>query len=480
MRDDELRQLLRERNPWWKLIATGADPAGWASRDPVLVGADAVGINYDPPVLGDVAPGGLWVLRGPRRVGKSVVIKRLAERACGDPVWGPGALIYLSVDGFRAQDLRRAFTLGRDLTRAAGEGPRLWLIDEVTSVPYWIPVIKELRDNTSLAFDAVVLTGSSARDLDEARGALGAGRTGVAHPFRLLLPMTFRGYLASTGVVCPLSDAVTPDALQSDAARAWAQSLEPFVDDLDLAWQRFCESGGFPRAVGEHHHRGAVSDEFASDVLAWLAADIEPDGPVESVSRMLDELQRRSGSPFDLLNTAAALGTTREKLRVRIARLVTTFGAFWCPQGDEEGAVVQGGRPKLYLIDPLLAGLPALRDPTFAASDITRVTEAQLGLELARSIDRLHPDRFVEGRAVVHARTGAGNEVDFSPSRMSIGGQSVATVPLEAKWVSRNWRQGALVMRSRYGKGILATKDVVEMSGDVWALPAPIVALLLN
>ena len=34
-------------------------------------------------------------------------------------------------------------------------------------------------------------------------------------------------------------------------------------------------------------------------------------------------------------------------------------------------------------------------------------------------------------------------------------------------------------IRRRYVHGILATKNVVELSGEVWAVPAPILALLL-
>lgn len=69
VRDDELRHLLRDRNPWWRLTTMGHDPVAWAATDPALAGAAAVGIDYDPDVLADVAPPGLWVLRGPRRVG---------------------------------------------------------------------------------------------------------------------------------------------------------------------------------------------------------------------------------------------------------------------------------------------------------------------------------------------------------------------------------------------------------------------------
>ncbi len=480
MRDDELRQLLRDRNPWWRLAALGRDPAGWTTTDPTLAGAAAVGIDYNPDVLADVAPPGLWVLRGPRRVGKSVAAKRLLARLCQQPGLSPMQVIYFSADGFRSQDLRRAFVLGRELTASCAEPTRIWVIDEITAVAGWVPVVKELRDNTQLAGDAAVLTGSSAADLDEARRSLGAGRTGIATPFRLLLPMTFRDYLATTAVDVPLPDPVGPDQLQSQQARQAVAQMAPFVDEFDLAWQRFLECGGFPRAVGEYQRAGEISAEFSFDLASWLTSDVDPDGPADSVPRLLDELNRRTSSPLDLRNTATALGTTRDRLRVRLARLTSTFGAFWCAQADEHGRPTEGSQSKLYLLDPVIAQLPALRDATYKRPEMTSLTESHLALELARAINNIHPDRFVEQRAVMYTRSGSGNEIDLAPLPVHRGSTETRTVPLEAKWVTRNWRSEALVMRGRYGAGVLGTKNIVDLDGDVWAVPAPVVALLLQ
>jgi predicted AAA+ superfamily ATPase len=480
VRDDELRQLLRDRNPWWRAAALHEDPTSWAASDPTLKGAAAVDIDYNPDILADVAPPGLWVLRGPRRVGKSVAAKRLLERLCRQSAVDPGQIIYFSADGFRSQDLRRAITLGRDLTRSAGSLARVWVIDEITAVPDWVPVIKELRDNSPLAGDAVVLTGSSAADLDEARRALGAGRTAVANPFRLLLPMTFRAFLTTTKVAVPLPGAVGADELQSAAARRAVQEMEPFVDDFDLAWQRFLECGGFPRAVGEYSRDGEISPEFGFDLRSWLTGDVDAEGPADSVPRLIEELNRRSSSPLDVRNTANALGTTRERLRGRLARLTSTFGAFWCAQADDHGRPLEGAQPKLYLLDPVIARLPSLRDQAYEAPSMTNLTESQLALEMARSIDRIQPDRFVEQRAVMYARTGSGNEVDLAPVPLHRRGQETRTVPVEAKWVTHNWRREALVMRGRYAAGVLATKNIVDLEDDVWAIPAPMVAVLLQ
>ncbi len=356
----------------------------------------------------------------------------------------------------------------------------VWVIDEVTTVDGWVPLIKELRDNTELAYDTVVLTGSSAKDLAEARRSLGAGRTRVADPFRVVLPMTFREFLAITSTAIPSPERVPPDALMSDRARGAILSLEPFVDDLDLSWQRFLECGGFPRAVGEMMHRGAVSAEFVFDLRAWLTADVDPDAPPDSVTRLLRELLSRSGSPLNVRDTAASLSTTRGRLEVRLNRLVETFGAFWCRQLGRDGVAAPNSQSKLYLIDPLVSRLPEHRDASFGDADTTLLTESQLALEYARAVDRLIPDRFVEQRAVHYARTAKGNEVDFAPIPITGGPKACATVPLESKWVSRAWRREALVMRGKYGRGILATKEIVDLAGDVWAVPAPVVALLLN
>lgn len=480
VRDDELRQLIRERNPWWRLAALGQDPTSWTATDSLLAQTTAVGIEYEPDALIDVAPPGLWTLRGPRRVGKSVCVKRLVARLCGDPAIDPNQVIYFSSDGFRPQDLRRAFVMGRDLTAAADPRPRIWVVDEVTAVAGWVPVVKELRDNTALARDAVVLTGSSADDLDDARRGLGAGRTGVSNPFRLLLPMTFRSFLATTGVEVPFPDRLRPDALQTTPAGRAVRDLEPFCDVLDLAWQRFLECGGFPRAVGEHRRHGMVSAEFVFDLLSWLAADVEPDGPAESVPRLLAELHRRTGAPLDVRNTGVALGMSRERLRVRLTRLVSTFATMRCAQSDQHGRPMESGQSKMYLSDPLLAHLPMLRDATFDAPDMSKLTENQLAVELAVATDRLHPDRFVEQRAILYARTGGGKEVDFAPVPLHVAGRKLTTTPIEGKWVSQNWRSETLVMRGRYGAGVLATKNIVDLDGPVWAVPAPILAMLLN
>jgi hypothetical protein len=42
------------------------------------------------------------------------------------------------------------------------------------------------------------------------------------------------------------------------------------------------------------------------------------------------------------------------------------------------------------------------------------------------------------------------------------------------------WRAEARVIEGRFGEGILATRTVLDTSTKSWALPAPLVSLLLG
>jgi uncharacterized protein len=77
-------------------------------------------------------------------------------------------------------------------------------------------------------------------------------------------------------------------------------------------------------------------------------------------------------------------------------------------------------------------------------------------------------------------RTGAGNEVDLGPVPVPAGGLAERTTPLDAKWASTGRRSEARVIEGKYGRGVLATKNITDTEPAAWAIPAPTVALTLN
>nr|WP_042183801.1 AAA family ATPase [Kibdelosporangium sp. MJ126-NF4]CEL15865.1 hypothetical protein [Kibdelosporangium sp. MJ126-NF4]CTQ93790.1 hypothetical protein [Kibdelosporangium sp. MJ126-NF4] len=489
MRDDEIRGRLSEVNPWWR-TPSNSDPASWVAHDRVLRDRARYDMGYRSTILDDVARGPvddkLVLLRGPRRVGKSVAMKDAAAVLCGRADVDPRQVIYLPADGMQAKDLRRSLVLGRDLTRSVDQSqarPRIWLLDEVTGIDGWTATLKYLRDNTLVGDDTVVCTGSSWSDTADVERDLLAGRAGSSaeRRTRLLLPMRFRDVLAATRPELARPASLPPWQLQSPEAKTIAEEHELAANDLDLAWQAYLTSGGFPRAVAEHARDGMVSRSFMEDLVAWLHRDVDHDAAPDSIPRLLAELQHRSTSPLNRRSTAEQLGyPSAQTFDVRLSRLVHSFAGLWCHQISDVGARISGAQSKFYLTDPLLAwlghhlrtGLPRPAMPT--------LTEMALATAMAVAIEDLEPGRWMSADTIGYVRTGTGNEVDLAPVPLPAGGSVERTTPLEAKWVSKGWRSEARVVEGKYGCGVLATKNITDTQSPTWAIPAPTVALMLS
>ncbi|MDA8149231.1 MAG: hypothetical protein M0Z93_10730, partial [Actinomycetota bacterium] len=103
-----------------------------------------------------------------------------------------------------------------------------------------------------------------------------------------------------------------------------------------------------------------------------------------------------------------------------------------------------------------------------------------LGVALARRIDLLDEGRWVAGDTIGYTRTGSGNEIDLVPVAIPSGTATLESVPLEGKWVDDGWRSEAKVIENKFRRGILATKSLLDLDHPSWAIPAPLVALMLE
>jgi predicted AAA+ superfamily ATPase len=470
MNDSQLRRLLTERSPW-------RARADWEADDPDLRAAARLPLDYEPLPLARIRAPGLYVLRGPRRVGKSLELKRAIVRLLADGV-DPKAVFYCSCDGLSKQDLRRLVAQGANVSRTL-PGPRYWLLDEVTAVTDWSRTIKELRDqDTVFRESCVVLTGSSARDLEQARKDLADRRGGVADSDRLLLPMSFRAFCNALGDLDGLPpETARPKDFLSPATERAIVALEPWSDALADAWELFLDVGGFPRAVGELLGEGAVSDGFVQglwDVVLGDAIRAAPMGEAD-VAALLDRLARNLCSPINASRVARDVGLAGHQAAInRIEDLVRAFLAWRCHR------IGQGERPqtaaqrKLYFVDPLVARLAHRRNPNFAAPDTSKLTQQQIGLALARAVSLHAPATFVQTDRLMYERTDTGAEIDFVGPDLEI--------PFECKYSDAGWRREAATMKARHGRGVIVTRSPLQTGADepIWAIPAGMLAWLLG
>lgn len=472
MNDGQLRRRLTDRSAWWR-------DRDWERHDPDLAETRDAPFVYQPEPLADLRPGGLYVLRGPRRVGKSVEIKRAISAAIARGV-NPRLVCFCACDGLSAQDLRRLITVGQRDT-ATLDGDRCWFLDEVTATPGWAEVVKELRDGDPVfRRSCVVLSGSSARDLREATKALAGRRGDVADSDRLLLPMDFRSFCLAIGGFGELPGAALhPRELLTAKGRAAISDLSPYFSDLDHAWQSYLRAGGFPRAVSDFVRTADVSQGFAKalwDVIAGDAFQRAGMGDGEAVA-FVERLNVGLGAPLNASAVARDVGLSdHHRVEDRVDALSFALLAWRCHRlGD--GLPNLRAQEKVYFVDPLVAHLPHLRDQRRHAPDDSQLTEQQLGMLLLRSAGEPGPAALLEATTVMFERTPSRSEIDFVGPDLG--------VPFEAKYVDGPWRRGARTLEARHGRGILATRAVLELGdvegkGAVWAVPVGILAWLLR
>lgn len=471
MKPGEIEYQLSRTNRWWRQEEQGPR---WEKDDPDLRRAAGASFTYEPDPLHDLSAGGLYILRGPRRVGKSVEIKRAISRLLQDGV-PPLHIIHASCDGWRAADLRTLVEVNSQLAPPGGS-PRYWFIDEITGVSAdWPSQIKWLRDNTDFGNDCVVLSGSSSRKLDEAIKALAGRRGSARHADRTLLPMGFKSFCGVSGVGVPDPGMVRARDMLDRAAQHAIAALRPWLADLVVAWERYLEVGGFPRAVDDYLEGGAVSTAFIEAMWQIIHGEaIRGDEFSESQTRaLLGRLAASLASPLNVSRTAGDVGGVHpDTINRRLKELERTYLIWPCRQ-QEGGMPKLRGRSKLYFTDPLLARLVALRSEPAEPPDYTQLTEQQIGIALLRQHESEAPGSFPRFETLLYQRTETGKEIDFA-------GPWLAGVPYEAKYVEGRWKREAQTARAAYGRGVLITRNVNERDREMLAIAAPIAALLLD
>lgn len=475
MKPGEITTLVTGGNAWWR------DPAGWAARDVQLRAATASSLTYTPGVLDGIVPGSLVLLRGPRRVGKSVELKRLVQNLLsqGTP---PRAVIHAAADGWRAADLRTLVDVGKRLV-PPDVTHRWWLVDEISGVSGWSEVIKNLRDNDpEFATDTVVLTGSSAADLTRATSDLAGRRGPVSRPDRTLLPMGFRTFVdllfSSRGLPLPGTPPVSMGQLRSHQSQQVFSALLPWMPDLVAWWEIYLQCGGFPQAV-DAQLRGedlAPLTQALFDVVHRDAFGPTTFTETQTLS-FLARLGENLCSPVNFASIAGDLGVSPDTVTRRLDDLVAAYLVWPCHQSDGLRPKVKA-QSKRYFTDPLLAQLAHLRNPSHRAPDLTQLTEQQIGAALARHLEQANHGSYASHDGVLFERTPARKEIDFV-------GSALEPVAIEGKYTDGGrWVGESATVNASGHWGVLATRSVLDTSAAVatasWAVPASMLAYCVD
>lgn len=441
--------------------------------DPHLLAAARAPYERQPGVLDNIAPPGLYTLRGPRRVGKSTLLKQSIARLCQAGV-DPKRICYFAADALSSfNDLINLFQAARLLFPDLGDTPRFFLIDEVTAIPDWQRGLKWARDNTPAAGDCIVATGSSARDIAAGSSDL-AGRRGPDVGLdRLLLPMPFAEFVRCAGYGLPGPPRVRFDAFYTDDGRAACQDALVHVGILVDAFENYLLVGGFPQAVTDFRRTGQVSDGFARDLWDVAQSDLLAMGmsQPEQGLRLLERLSARLTAPVVLRSLAEELGASHPAVSDWVGALANGYLVLVLFQQSGGVPDVRKQR-KVYPVDPFLARLSSRRSPGAREPTASQLAESALAVAIFRAVEGEAVDRFGRPGHLFFLRTSSGGEVDF----VVLPGPRAA----ESKYIDSPSTRETRAMVANFGGGLLLTRGAIDLRPEVTIIPAAIFFWLLD
>ncbi len=326
-----MAQEISRTNSWWR-------NADWWRVDPDLADARSLDLSYRATCLDELEEGGLYILRGPRRVGKTVAVKQAIQVAIDNGA-NPRAIVAVAVDGWRAADLR---TLAQNAALPTVDASihRWWFIDEITGVTGdWASQVKWLRDNEPLFRNAtVVLTGSSAHGLSEAVGVLAGRRGRTQNPDRTLLPMGFRSFVDELHPeVTAAGIAVAElEQLHDPVNKATLQQLLPWMDILVSAWERYLNYGGFPVSVSDCKHGNAIAAWFVNAIFDVVYRESFSNARLSETetASVLARLSKGVSSPFNATTAGNDAGIGADSMARRLVELRDSYYVWPCSQRD--------------------------------------------------------------------------------------------------------------------------------------------------
>jgi hypothetical protein len=224
-------------NPWWS-------DENWSEKDQHLSAIQGRSYYRKSTWLETlpIQPGDFHVIRGPRQVGKTTLLKELIFQLIQVQHLDPKSILYYSCETLvHFSDLSSLLTewLHRHKERVS-----FVLLDEISFVPEWQRALLHCFNAGLLSKTLLVVTGSNARDLKVSQerfpGRRGSGKDIEIFP---VAPWEYR-------------------------------DLECFRHlDQETLISTYMKVGGFPHAIRDFVEKGQVTDETFTTYRNWILGD---------------------------------------------------------------------------------------------------------------------------------------------------------------------------------------------------------------
>jgi uncharacterized protein len=246
-------KYLSIQNPWWL--------GGTLEYDPILENYDQQDLKYRPKILDEIVldKNLIYILRGPRGCGKTVVLKLIISELIKRRAVNPKNILYYSCHNLSSyEQLNEIMKVFLADAKHRNNRDRLYIfIDEITLVKHWEKGVEYLRQAGLFHNTELVLSGSMLSE-----------------------PKVSAGYLNHKSyhelIVPTLSFSESLSLLNPD----WQKSFQPNkmgpeqLVKLDYYLDIYFLTGGFLGAISSYKKFNSVKQNIYSNYIYWLIADV--------------------------------------------------------------------------------------------------------------------------------------------------------------------------------------------------------------
>lgn len=324
--EDDIRRRIARDNPWWEHVAHSPIEASYPRR---------VYFNPFKALALDYAVKRATVLLGPRRVGKTVMIKQLVNDAINSGV-DPSQILYVSIDTppYSGMTLEKflEFIPNKDVQS-------LVLFDEIQYLKNWESHLKDLVD--SYPRIKFVATGSAAAALKLKSQESGAGR----FTDFMLPPLTFYEFLMFIGEDENLIDRQGHIFVSKD------------IDALNIRFLDYLNYGGYPEAVLNKTIRSNAEQFIKNDIIDKVLLKDLPSlygiTEIQELNKLFSFLAYNAGGEASLSGISSKSGLTKPTINKYIEYLESAFLLMKVKTVDDNCKTLQRERNfKMYLNNP--------------------------------------------------------------------------------------------------------------------------------
>ena len=354
--EHDVKRRLGRDNPWWTTPAARPQEADWQRRV-YFKTFQALALKFEIRRA--------TVLLGPRRVGKTVMIKQLIWELI-ESGFDPRSILFASIDTpvYSSMPLEKFLEFMPDSKESSAS--KVVIFDEIQYLRNWEIHVKDLVDQyPHIKF---IVTGSAAAALRLKSKESGAGRFSEF----MLPPLTFYEFLQFQGLD---EELIKPDAELGFKATD--------INKLNLSFIDYLNYGGYPEAVVNQSVRENPDQFIRNDIIDKVLLKDIPSlygiDDIPELNRLFSFLAYNAGQEASLERISKQSGLSKVTIKKYIEYLESAFLIIKLTTIDENCRSVKRERNfKVFLSNPSMRA--ALFNPVTAeeTEQIGHLTESAI------------------------------------------------------------------------------------------------------